>query len=138
MGLIEVLASLAGRILLTMIFLGSGINKITGWEATSNYMASAGMPYVPFFLTGAVILELVGGLLVLLGYRARIGAMMLLLFIIPATFIFHAYWNIPATESGQIFVQRIMFMKNLAIMGGLLMIISLGSGPFSLESRKNR
>ena len=116
---------LIGRTLLSLIFINSAIGKIFGFAGTAQYMASHGMPMPSVLLVGAIVLELVGGLSVLLGYRAKTGAVMLLIFLIPATLIFH---NDLADR-----VQMIMFMKNLAIMGGLLMVVSFGSGPLSLK-----
>jgi len=133
MKLIEKYSPLIGRIFLAMIFLMSGFNKITGWEGTSGYMSSKGMPLVSMFLFGAIVFELLGGLSVLLGFRARLGAFVLIIFLIPATLIFHDFW---AFEGMIRQTQMIMFMKNLTIIGGLLMVIGFGSGPFSLDLRK--
>lgn len=122
---------LIGRILLSSIFLSSGMNKIFSWDQTAHYMTSKGFPLVSLFLFGAIALEVFGGLSVLLGFKAKLGAVLLILFIIPATIIFHNFWIYEGIEQqGQI----IMFMKNLAIMGGLFGLISNGSGPFSLDN----
>lgn len=124
--------SLAGRILLSLIFLLSGLSKIGGWNETAAYMASKGMPMVPFFLVGAIVLELLGGLSVLLGLKARVGAAALFVYLIPTTLIFHNFWALEGMEQQ---VQMIMFMKNCSIMGGLLLVLSLGPGPLSLDHR---
>lgn len=123
-------APLLGRIFLSLIFLMAGFNKITGWQQTAGYMASKGMPLVPLFLAGALIIELAGGLSVLLGFKARIGAAALFLFLIPTTLIFHNFWALQGMEKN---INMIMFMKNMAIMGGLAYIVAYGSGPFSLD-----
>jgi len=120
-------------LLIAQIFLLSGINKIGNWEQTAGYMASKGMPIVPLFLIGAIVLEIGGGLSVLLGYKARLGALLLLIFIIPATLIFHNFWAYQGMEQQ---MQMINFMKNLAIMGGLLLLIAFGAGEISLDSAK--
>lgn len=119
------LLSLAARVLLSALFLMSGINKILNPAATQQYMASYGMPLTGLFLIGAIALELAGGLSVLLGYKARWGAIALIIFLIPATLIFHTNF---ADQ-----MQTIQFMKNLAILGGLLMIVQSGSGDIALK-----
>lgn len=129
-------APLIGRLLLANLFLISGFKKITGFSNTAGYMA-AKMPsldpdIINVLLVLTIIIEVVGGLMVLVGWQARWGATFLFLWMIPVTYLFHAYWGLPPD---QMQVQFIQFHKNLAIMGGLLMIIGLGSGPFSLSKR---
>lgn len=124
--------ALVGRILLAQIFLVSGVEKLLHWQGTARYMASKGMPWVPVFLVGAVLLELLGGLALLTGYRARCGALALILFLVPTTLIFHAFWAVPPAERE---MQTIHFMKNLAILGGLLVVLGLGPGPLALGRR---
>jgi|YNPMSStandDraft_2_1061718.scaffolds.fasta_scaffold80000_1 putative oxidoreductase len=128
-------APLLGRICLSAIFLLSGINKVTNWEQTAQYMQAQGMPLVPLFLLGAIVLELAGGLSVLLGYQARLGATLLILFLIPATLIFHNFWVFQGQEQQ---MQMIMFLKNVAILGGLLLVLGMGAGPISLDNRCSR
>jgi putative oxidoreductase len=129
---LERFAPLLGRILLAQIFLLSGLNKIGAWEQTAGYMASKNLPLVPFFLVAAILFEVGGGLSVALGYKARLGAAALVVFLIPATLIFHNFWALQGMEQQ---VQMIMFMKNLAILGGLLLVIGFGPGPLSLDHR---
>lgn len=131
----ERFAPLVGRILLAQIFLASGLNKIGAWEQTAGYMASKNMPLVPFFLLMAILVEVGGGLSVALGYKIRLGAAALIVFLIPATLIFHNFWALEGMEQQ---VQMIMFMKNLAILGGLALLIALGAGPYSLDSRQKQ
>lgn len=126
---------LAGRVLLSAIFISSGISKIFNWEGTAGYMASAGMPLVPLFLLGAIGIEILGGLSVLLGLFPRLGALALAGFLVPTTLIFHNFWAF----AGQMReLQMISFMKNLAILGGLLIVLGLGAGPFGLDRRLAR
>ena len=125
-------AALGARILLVVIFIFSGISKIGGWEGTSQFMAAQGMPLVPFFLVGAIALNLVGGLSVLVGYRARWGAFLLVVFLVPTTFIFHDFW---ALEGAAASMQRIQFLKNLSLLGGLLMVVAFGPGAYSFDGR---
>ncbi len=116
---------LISRVLLSALFIMSGINKILNPVATQQYMASYGMPFTGLLLIAAIVIELAGGLSVLLGYKARWGAIALVIFLIPATLIFHTNF---ADQ-----MQTIQFMKNLAILGGLLMIIQYGSGAIALK-----
>jgi putative oxidoreductase len=122
--------SLLGRILLSSIFLMSGFGKVMDWSGTQAEMTDHGMVLVPLFLFGAIAFELGGGLSILLGLFARWGALVLFLYLIPTTLVFHDFWNYegPAQK-----MQMINFMKNLAIMGGLWMVIGLGPCPISLD-----
>ena len=126
---------LGGRVLLSMIFLMSGVMKVLDWSGTAEKMASEGMALVPLFLAGAIAFELVGGLSVLLGCYARLGALALVVFLIPTTLIFHDFWAYQGMEQQN---QMQHFMKNLTIMGGLLVVTGLGPGRFSIDSRQGR
>ena len=119
------LGSLIGRILLVLIFLHSGIGKIENFDGVAQYMAKYGMPYTSFFLFGAAVFELAGSVLVILGYYARFGALLLLLFLIPTTIIFHTNFDDPS--------QIIHLMKNVSMFGGLLVLLAMGAGRFSLD-----
>ncbi len=129
---IQKILALLGRLLLCGIFLSSGINKIMEWEQTASYMAAKGMPLVKVLLGGAILFEMVGGLSVVVGFKARIGATLLVVFLIPTTIIFHDFW---AYEAQQQQDQLINFMKNLAILGGLFQIAAVGPGPWSIDKR---
>lgn len=126
---LQPLGLLVGRILLALIFIGSGFGKITGFEDTAAYMASNGMPMVEVSLIAAILIELGGGLLLAVGYKARGAALAILLFLIPTTLIFHAFW---AVDPDQGKMQMIQFQKNLAIMGGMLYVVFHGPGRISL------
>jgi putative oxidoreductase len=117
---------LLARVLLGLIFVMSGFSKITGFESTQQYMASYGLPLTAVLLVGAIVVEILGGLSIILGLWARAGAAALVLFLIPATLIFH-------TEFGQR-TQMIMFLKNLSIMGGLLLLMAHGTQRYALRS----
>jgi putative oxidoreductase len=117
---------LLARILLGLIFVMSGITKITGFEGTQQYMASHGIPLTAVFLVGAIAVEILGGLSVILGLWPRAGAAVLVLFLIPATLIFH-------TDFSQQ-TQMIMFLKNLSIMGGLLLVMAFGGGRYRIRA----
>jgi putative oxidoreductase len=126
----EKFTSLLGRILLSQIFLAAVFGKITGPATTQHYMAAYGMPMTGFFLVCAIIVELGGGLSVLLGYKTRWGATILALFLIPVTLIFHTKFSDQT--------QVIMFMKNLAIIGGLLTLTVAGPGPISVDGHSRQ
>ncbi|HLA75459.1 MAG TPA: DoxX family protein [Gammaproteobacteria bacterium] len=127
-------APLLGRALLALIFILSGFNKITGFAQTAGYMASKGLPMVEILLPLTILVELGGGLLILVGWRAHWAATVIFLFLIPVTFIFHPFWAVDPAEAQS---QMINFMKNLAIMGGMLYIMAYGSGPYSLSKQTN-
>jgi putative oxidoreductase len=117
---------LFGRILIVLIFLQSGVGKIQNFQGTAQFMASHGMvPYTNFFLVGAIFCELVGSITLILGYYTRFGAMVLLIFLIPTTIIFHTNF---ADQN-----QMIHFMKNVSMFGGLLVLLAVGAGRFSLD-----
>ncbi|HEY3439666.1 MAG TPA: DoxX family protein [Paludibaculum sp.] len=120
---------LAGRILLSLIFVVSAIGKTADWCGTAGYMASKRMVAIPFFLPMAILVEATGGLAVLTGLKARWGAMALFLFLIPVTMIFLDFLSAADAEKQ---LQTIQFMKNLAIMGGLLTVAAFGPGRFSV------
>ncbi|MNX80031.1 Inner membrane protein YqjF [compost metagenome] len=125
-------APLVARLFLSWLFLYSAYGKLTGFSGYAAYMGSKGMPFVPFFLAATIVLLVVGGVSVLLGFKARIGSLPLLLFLLPTTLIFHNFW---AFEGAEQQTQLIQFMKNLAIMGGVLMVTAFGAGPLSLDAR---
>ena len=122
---LKALVMLIGRILMVLIFLDSGIGKIGNFAETAQLMAKFGMPYTTFFLLGSIFLELVGGLSIVLGYFTRLGTLLIILFLIPATLIFH-------TDFGDR-IQMIMFMKNVSMLGGCLFLLGAGPGRLSLD-----
>jgi len=123
-------ATLVGRILLGALFIISGFGKIAGYEGTAGYMASKGMPLVNVLLPAAIAIELGGGLLLAIGYKARWAALAIFLFLIPTTLIFHAFWGIDPKEAA---MQQINFLKNVSIAGGMLMVFAHGPGAYSLD-----
>jgi putative oxidoreductase len=131
-GTINQFGPLVGRILLSLIFLISGIGKIGGFAGTAGYMASKGLPMVEVLLAITIVIEVGAALMIIAGYKARLGAAALLLWMIPVTFIFHNYWAMPADQQ---MIQQIMFMKNLGLMGGMLYIMAFGSGPMSVDKK---
>ncbi|HLA75855.1 MAG TPA: DoxX family protein [Gammaproteobacteria bacterium] len=120
----------AGRLLLALIFILSGLNKIGDWDGSLQHMTMKGIPYADILLGLSILIELGGGLLLALGLYARWAALAILLFLIPVTFIFHNFWAYAGMEQA---MQKIQFLKNLAIMGGMLYVISYGSGNYSIR-----
>lgn len=118
-------AILVGRILLAVVFFTSGIGKIGNFEGTAQYMAKAGMPLSHFFLVGAIFCEVIGSLAVIVGLFARFGTFVLIIFLIPTTLIFHTNFADPG--------QKIHFMKNMSMWGGLFVLFAAGAGKFSLD-----
>jgi putative oxidoreductase len=126
---------LLGRVLVSLIFLVSGVGKVMDWPGTAGYMASKGMQAIPFFLTMAIVFELGAGSALLAGWRARWAALALIIFLIPATVIFHNFW---AQEGMERTNNMHHFLKNLAIMGALCKFVADGAGRFSLDVRRGR
>ena len=121
---------LAGRILIALIFVLSGFGKITGFEGTVGYIASNGLPLPQLAAIGAIIVELGGGILLVVGWKARWAAAAMFVFTALAALIFHNFWAVPADQAQN---QMIHFMKNISILGGLLYVIVNGSGPLSVD-----
>lgn len=119
---------LVSRILLSSIFIFAGGSKMFAFTATQGSMAAQGMKMTALFLVLAILVEMGGGLSVLLGYFPRLGALALFLFLIPVTLVFHRNLSDPA--------QLGHFMSNLGIMGGLMAIVSVGGGAFSVGAKK--
>ncbi|WP_423814260.1 DoxX family protein [Psychrobacter sp. 219-2-C] len=117
-----------GRLLLSMIFIFSGFTKITGYAATQGYMESMGVPGMLLPLVIAV--ELLGGIAILLGFKARLVAILMAGFSIVSALLFHQFW---IDES-----QMNPFMKNIAMAGGFLMIFAHGPGSYSIDNSHTR
>ncbi len=129
--------NILGRFFLVLIFLMSAIgNKIPNFSGTVQYMKSEGVPVPGLLLAGAILFLIAGALSILVGFKAKIGAALLLIFLILATYWFHDFWTFEDAQVRQ--TQTIAFMKNLALMGAMLMIIAGGSGADSLDRRISR
>ena len=124
--------ALVGRILLAFLFVMSGFNKLTSIDGTIAYMQHGGVPMASILVYPTILVELGGGLLLMLGWQTRAVAALLFLFLIPVTLLFHN----PATDPTQAQTQMINLMKNLSIMGGMLQLIAFGPGGFSLDARR--
>lgn len=127
--------ALAGRILLALIFIVSGFGKLTNYAGTEAYMASAGLPMVGLLLPLTILVELGGGLAIALGLMTRVVAIVMFLFLIPVSLVFHHFWDVPAAQT---MMQQIQFMKNVSIMGGMLMLAYAGPGSWSVDARRSR
>ena len=123
-------APLLGRVLVAAIFLWSGIGKIGGFAGTAGYMAANGLPLPEVLLAITIVVEIGAALMLIVGWKARLGALALLLWMIPVTLVFHAFWAVPAEQTQ---MQMIQFFKNLGLMGAMLLIIGFGSGPYSVD-----
>ncbi len=120
---------LVGRVLMAVIFLVAGTGKVTAFQGTVGYIASQGIPLPSLVAAVTICLEIGGGLMLILGFKARWAAAALGLFTIAAGLIFHNFW---AAAPDQFQNQLIHFQKNLAIAGGLLYLVLYGSGRYSL------
>jgi putative oxidoreductase len=120
------------RVLLALMFVLAGMSKFGSLEGTAGYIASGGLPFGSLLAPLVAALEVVGGLALIVGYQARWAALALALFTLVATVLFHNFWAMPAAQQ---MVQQLMFMKNLAVAGGLLFVFAFGAGPLSLDAR---
>ena len=117
---------LAARICLCIIFINSGIGKIFGFASTAEMMASQGLPIPQVLLIFTIAFQLLGGLSLLFGYKVKIGSLLLILFLIPATLVFHNPIGNPDELNS--------FLKNIGLIGGLLMTMYAGAGALSIDS----
>ncbi len=119
------LASPLGRVLIAAIFINSGISKISGYAGTQAYMESQGVPGA--LLPLVILVEVIGGLAVVVGWQTRIAAFLLAGFCLVSAVLFHLDFDNQ--------MQAIMFMKNVAIAGGFLVLVAHGAGAFSIDNR---
>ena len=125
--------SLAGRLLVAFLFLPAGISKIFGFAGTVGYIAAMGLPAPTLAAIAAIVIEVVGGAALVLGFYTRFAAIALAVFTLIASVVFHAFWAVPAEQA---FVTQLLFTKNIAVIGGLLVVAAFGAGQYSLDSRK--
>jgi putative oxidoreductase len=123
---------LIGRILLAALFVVGGIGKITGFAGTAGFLAKLGFPAPEVMTVLAIIFELGGGLLLIIGWQTRWVAWALILFTVIATFAAHRFWDY---EAAQRTMQMTQFLKNLSIIGGLLFVVAFGPGSASVDKR---
>ncbi|XZE19530.1 DoxX family protein [Pirellulaceae bacterium SH449] len=126
--------SLTGRIIIATIFLMSAVgNKIPNFSGVSQYMASEGVPMPSLMLVGGIAFLIAGSLSVITGYKTQIGAGLLLVFLILATYFFHDFWSFEGEARQQ---QMIQFMKNLSLMGTMVFLMANGPGLLGADARK--
>ena len=119
-----------GRFLFALIFLMAGANHFN--KQTIGYAASQGVPWATIAVPLSGVLAIAGGLSILLGYRAKLGAWLIVLFLVPVSLMMHKFWTVTDPMMAQI--QMILFMKNVSMLGAALLIIYFGSGPYSLAA----
>jgi putative oxidoreductase len=123
---------LIGRILIAVIPMVSGLFKLAGYSQIVGFAAAKGLPMPNVAIACAAAVELLGGLAILLGFKARVAAWVLFLYLIPVTLVFHNFWKMQGMEQQD---NMIHFLKNLAIMGGLLLLAANGPGAYSVDER---
>ena len=123
----------SGRVLLALMFVLSGFSKLTNIAGTAGYIASGGLPAPAVLAVLVGLLELVGGLALIVGFQARWAGLALGAFTLVASLFFHKFWAVPADQQ---MVQQLMFMKNVAVAGGMFVVAALGAGSASLDQRR--
>lgn len=121
------LAATIGRALMSVIFLVSGLGKLAGFSGTVGYMASQGLPVPEAAASVAVVVECVGGALVLIGYQTRAVGLVLAVWCIATALVAHTHFSAPG--------QQVNFLKNLAMCGGFLQLVAFGGGAWSIDAR---
>lgn len=125
--------ALIGRLLFALLFLPAGISKIGGFAGIVGYIGSKGLPMAELGAVIAIVVEVGGALALIAGFGTRLAALVLAAFTLVATFFFHNYWGVPADQA---MVQQLMFYKNIAVVGGLLVLAAHGAGAWSLDARR--
>ncbi len=124
--------ALVGRILMALLFVPAGFNKLMGFAGTAGYFAKIGVPLPEVAVVVAIAVELVVALLFLLGYKTRLMAIILAVFTVATAFLGHAFWNAPPE---MLMAQKTNFFKNFAIAGGFLAFFAFGPGRLSIDKR---
>jgi putative oxidoreductase len=119
---------LVARIFISSLFLWAGAAKVVHWKGSAEYMQFKKMP--KSLLPAAILMQIVGGLSVLLGFEARVGALLLIVFVIPSAFKMHDFWNLQGDERT---TQKTLFMKDMAVLGGLVLFLVTGAGRFAFN-----
>ena len=127
--------SVVARILLALMFILSGFGKLTDIQGTAGYIASGGLPFPMLLAAGVGALELLGGLALVIGFQARWVGLVLGLFTLVASVVFHPFWAVPADQQS---ITQLLFMKNLSVAGGLLLVSALGAGPLSMDAARQK
>ena len=130
----ESVVPLIGRILISTIFILAGIMKVMNFSMELGYVSAAHLPFPTFSLGCAATIEILGGLAILTGFHARVAAWIVFVFLIPTTLLFHNFW---AMQGAARMDNQAHFLKNLAIMGGLLFVATFGAGGYSIDSARS-
>lgn len=123
-------AALIGRILLALMFLTAGFSKIGGFEGTAGYIASKGLPLPQVGAAIAIVVEVIAGIMLIVGWKARWAALALAIFTFFASIFFHNYW---AMADAARMTNQLMFFKNVAVIGGMLVVFAFGPGRYSVD-----
>lgn len=127
------LLSLVGRILLGLVFFMGGIGKLMGFAGAVQYATGAGMPMPQVGVAIGAAIEIIAPLMLLVGFKTRWAALALIVFTLVANFVFHQFW---AMEGAAKMNNQITFLKNLAMVGGLMMLMVAGPGRYSMDARR--
>lgn len=127
--------ALVGRVLIAWLFIPAGFGKIAGFSGAVGYAAAMGMPMPEVAVAVGLLIELVAGVFILIGFMTRPAALLLAFFTLVASFFFHAYWSLPADQA---MMQQLLFNKNVAVVGGLLVLAAFGAGSLSVDAKRNR
>jgi putative oxidoreductase len=133
MALVEKFGPLLGRILIAYLFIPAGISKISNFGGTVGYITSKSLPMPEVAAVIAIVVETLVAFAFLVGFKARYAALVLALFTLGASIFFHNYWALP---EAQVMMQKLLFNKNLAVVGGLLAFAAFGAGPLSVDNRR--
>jgi putative oxidoreductase len=124
-----------GRVLFALLFVTSALTTHLS-QGGVGYAASQGVPLANLLGPLSGLLALAGGLSIMLGYKTRWGAAMLIAFLVPVTFMMHRFWGVSDPQTAM--MQQVMFMKNLSILGGAFLLLYFGGGPLSMDARARR
>ena len=124
--------TVAGRVLLALMFVYSGVSKLTNLDGTAGYIAAGGLPMADALAVAVALFELIAGLALAIGFHARWAALALGVFTLLASVLFHKFWAVPPEQQT---IQQLMFLKNMAVAGGMFIIAALGAGPVSVDNR---
>jgi putative oxidoreductase len=130
--LFEKVLTLLGRVLIALLFIPAGLMKVTGFAGTVGYISSVGLPLPEAGAVLAIIVELVVATAFLIGFKTKPAALILAVFTFFATIFFHNYWALPADQQ---MVPQLLFFKNIAVTGALLMLSVLGGGQWTLDEK---
>ena len=129
----ESIVPLAGRLLISTIFIFSGLSKLGAHAAMAGFAAAKGLPAADLAIWLAAAVEILGGLSILFGFQTRIGAWVLFFYLIPVSIAFHNFWALQGMEKMD---NQVHFFKNIAIMGGLLFVATFGAGAYSIDAAR--